>query len=57
MAVMIILFALIGRQLGGESGMILAFGVAVAMNFASYWFSDKIVLSMYRAQEVGRKCT
>ncbi len=53
MAVMIILFALIGRQLGGESGMILAFGVAVAMNFASYWFSDKIVLSMYRAQEVG----
>ena len=53
MAVMIVLFALIGRQLGGESGMILAFGVAVAMNFASYWFSDKIVLSMYRAREVG----
>ncbi len=53
MAVMIVLFALIGRQLGGESGMILAFGVAVAMNFAGYWFSDKIVLSMYRAREVG----
>ncbi|RMF56431.1 MAG: zinc metalloprotease HtpX [Bacteroidetes bacterium] len=52
MAVLIVLFALIGRQLGGEAGMLMAFGVAVAMNFASYWFSDKIVLRMYGAREV-----
>ena len=31
----------------------MAFGFAVVMNFVSYWFSDKIVLKMYRAQEVG----
>ena len=54
MAVLIVLFALIGRAIGGPSGMVVAFGVAVAMNFASYWFSDKIVLRMYRAQEVNR---
>ena len=53
MAVLIVLFALIGRALGGQSGMLIAFGVAVAMNFGSYWFSDKIVLKMYKAQEVG----
>jgi heat shock protein HtpX len=44
---------LIGEALGGANGLVLAFGVAVVMNFASYWFSDKIVLSMYRAQPVG----
>jgi heat shock protein HtpX len=54
MAVLIVLFALVGRALAGPSGMLIAFGVAVAMNFASYWFSDKIVLRMYRAQEVDR---
>lgn len=42
-----------GELLGGGQGMILGFFVAVAMNFGSYWFSDKIVLRMYRAQEVG----
>lgn len=54
MAVLIVLFALVGRALAGPSGMLIAFGVAVAMNFAGYWFSDKIVLRMYRAQEVDR---
>jgi heat shock protein HtpX len=44
---------LIGELLGGSSGLVVAFGIAVVMNFASYWFSDKIVLSMYRAQPVG----
>lgn len=53
MAVLMVLFALVGRALGGQQGMLIAFGVAVAMNFGSYWFSDKIVLRMYRAQEVG----
>jgi heat shock protein HtpX len=42
-----------GKVLGGRSGMYVAFGLAVAMNFFSYWFSDKIVLRMYGAQEVS----
>lgn len=47
------LLLLIGDVLGGSGGLVLAFGFAVLMNFASYWFSDKIVLAMYRAQPVG----
>src|SRR5436190_9999230 len=43
----------LGELLGGANGLVLAFGFAVVMNFISYWFSDKIVLRMYRAQEVG----
>lgn len=54
MAVMIILFALIGGAIAGEGGMMIAFFIAVALNFGGYWFSDKIVLRMYRAQEVTR---
>jgi heat shock protein HtpX len=42
-----------GEALGGAQGMVIGFFVAVATNFASYWFSDKIVLRMYGAQEVG----
>jgi heat shock protein HtpX len=44
---------LIGDFLGGQQGLILAFAFAALMNLGSYWFSDKIVLRMYRAQEVG----
>jgi heat shock protein HtpX len=47
------LLLVIGNALGGMDGLVIAFIVAAAMNFASYWFSDKIVLKMYRAQEVG----
>ncbi len=47
------LLLVIGELLGGANGLVFAFVIAVAMNFASYWFSDKIVLRMYRAQEVG----
>ena len=43
----------IGDAFGGQQGLVLMFGMAVVMNFVSYWFSDKIVLKMYRAQEVG----
>jgi heat shock protein HtpX len=43
----------IGELLGGANGLVTAFVFAVLMNFVSYWFSDKIVLKMYRAQEVG----
>jgi heat shock protein HtpX len=43
----------IGQMLGGGQGLILGFLFAVVMNFGSYWFSDKIVLRMYSAREVG----
>jgi len=47
------LFIAIGGALGGQSGLIMAFVLAVVMNVGSYWFSDKIVLRMYNAREVG----
>jgi heat shock protein HtpX len=47
------LLLVLGELLGGANGLVFAFGFAVIMNFVSYWFSDKIVLRMYRAQEVG----
>ncbi|MBL8352414.1 MAG: zinc metalloprotease HtpX [Burkholderiaceae bacterium] len=52
MAAITALFMLIGRWLGGQAGMMLALVVALGMNFFSYWFSDKIVLKMYKAHEV-----
>ena len=47
------LLMLIGQALGGGGGMVIGFFFAVVTNFASYWFSDKIVLRMYNATEVG----
>jgi heat shock protein HtpX len=47
------LLLVMGDVLGGSSGLMFGFMLAVAMNLGSYWFSDKIVLRMYRAQEVG----
>jgi heat shock protein HtpX len=47
------LLLLIGEALGGAGGMVVGFFFAVSTNFASYYFSDKIVLRMYNAQEVG----
>jgi heat shock protein HtpX len=49
---MTVLLVFVGGAIGGRGGMIIAFGMALVMNFVSYWFSDKIVLSMYRAQPV-----
>ena len=46
------LLVLIGGYVGGQNGMLIAFLFAMGMNFFSYWFSDRIVLRMYRAQEV-----
>src|SRR6266542_3163377 len=43
----------IGEWFGGANGLVLAFVLAAIMNLGSYWFSDKIVLRMYRAQQVG----
>jgi heat shock protein HtpX len=46
------LVVLIGGAIGGQQGMAIAFILAVAMNFGSYWFSDRIVLAMYGAQPI-----
>ncbi|MBN2110773.1 MAG: zinc metalloprotease HtpX [Methanosarcinaceae archaeon] len=46
------LLVLIGRLVGGMQGMVIAFLFAVILNFGTYWYSDKIVLKMYRAREV-----
>jgi heat shock protein HtpX len=43
----------IGEMAGGSQGLVMAFFFAAIMNIGSYWFSDKIVLSMYRARQVG----
>lgn len=45
----------IGGAIGGKQGLIIAFGFAMVMNFASYWWSDKIVLSLYGAKEVKQE--
>jgi heat shock protein HtpX len=47
------LLLFLGQALGGAQGLVIGFLFAAVANFASYWFSDKIVLRMYRAQEVG----
>jgi len=52
MAAITALFVVIGGMIGGSRGMMLALIVALGMNFFSYWFSDKMVLRMYNAQEV-----
>ena len=52
MGLMTAIVIFIGEVVGGRSGMIMAFGIAIVMNFVSYWFSDKIVLKMYGAQEI-----
>jgi heat shock protein HtpX len=46
------LFLACGWLIGGQTGMIFAFGLALVMNVGSYWFSDKLVLRMYGAQPV-----
>jgi heat shock protein HtpX len=47
------LFIVVGGMLGGQGGAMFAFVLAMVMNLGSYWFSDKIVLRMYKAQPVG----
>ena len=53
LALLTVLFVAVGNYVGGQGGMVTAFGFAVLMNAGAYWFSDKIVLKMYRAQEVS----
>jgi heat shock protein HtpX len=52
MAAIMALFGVVGGMVGGRSGMMLALVFGGAMNVFSYWFSDKMVLKMYNAQEV-----
>jgi heat shock protein HtpX len=49
-----VLLILIGDMIGGQQGAFLFFLIALGMNMLTYWFSDRIVLAMYGAQEVSR---
>jgi heat shock protein HtpX len=55
LSLLTVLLVIMGGAVGGKGGMMFAFFVAVAMNFGSYWFSDKIVLKMYAAKEVSEQ--
>lgn len=48
-----VLFIYVGKAIGGQQGMVIAFIFALLMNFASYWFSSKIVLAIYRATPIS----
>lgn len=52
MTVLTVFFVFVGGLLGGKEGVIIAFIIAAGTNFFAYWFSDKMVLKRYRAQEV-----
>lgn len=52
LAALTALFLAIGQLLGGRGGLVMAAGFALVMNFGAYWFSDKIVLKLYKAKEV-----
>ncbi|MBZ0200973.1 MAG: zinc metalloprotease HtpX [Ignavibacteriaceae bacterium] len=54
MTFLMVLFLIVGYLLGGSTGMTIALIFSLVMNFGSYWFSDKIVLKMYRAREINR---
>jgi len=55
LVVLTLLLVLIGQLIGGRVGASYAFIFALIFNFASYWFSDKIVLAMYRAKPLARE--
>ena len=52
LAVLTVMLVLLGGAIGGRQGMLIAFLFAVVFNFASYWWSDKMVLAMYRAHPI-----
>lgn len=53
LSILTVLMVFMGNALGGTTGMVFAFLMACAVNFFSYWFSDKIVLKMYGAREIS----
>jgi heat shock protein HtpX len=52
LTVLTLLFVFVGQAVGGQSGAMFAFVLALIMNFGAYWFSDKLVLAMYHAKPV-----
>ncbi len=54
LAALTALFVGLGYMFGGQSGMLIAFGIALIMNVGSFWFSDKLVLTMTRAQPISQ---
>ena len=55
LAALMAIFALMGYAIGGQTGLIIAFFVALAMNLFSFWNSDTVVLKMFRATEVDER--
>ncbi len=55
LAALTAIFVAMGAAIGGQTGMVIAFAVAMAMNLFSFWNSDKMVLKMYGAQEVDER--
>jgi len=53
LTVLTLLFVFVGNLVGGRNGAMYAFIFAIIMNFGTYWFSDKLVLAMYRAQPIS----
>jgi len=53
LALLTAMLVLLGGAVGGQQGMLIAFCMALVMNFVSYWWSDKIVLAMYGAKEIN----
>ena len=53
LAILAVLFVAIGSLLGGKNGATMALIMAGVMNLGAYWFSDKIVLAMYRGKKGG----
>jgi len=53
LALLTVLLVFVGQLIGGTQGAAMAFGIALVMNVVSYWFSDKIVLAMYRAKPLS----
>jgi len=51
LTIMTVVIMLVGKMIGGTNGMVIALVIAGGMNFFSYWYSDKIVLKMYKAEE------
>ena len=52
LATLTAILVVLGDMIGGRSGMMIMFVISMGMNFMSYWFSDKIVLAQYNAQQV-----
>lgn len=50
-----VLLVLVGNAIGGNAGMVIALGVAVVMNFGSYWYSDQLVLKMHGARQATER--